>query len=63
MVLPQALTGAVLQLAHEELGHNGRPRTYSLIKRHYYWKGLKPMVNKHVQTCKLCQEHNKHVVK
>ena len=63
MVLPQALTSAVLQLAHEGLGHNGSPRTYALIKRHYYWKGLKPMVKKHVQTCKLCQEHNKQVVK
>ena len=63
VVLPQVLTSAVLQLAHEGLGHNGSPRTYALIKRHYYWKGLKPMVKKHVQTCKLCQEHNKQVVK
>ena len=59
VVLPQVLTSAVLQLAHEGLGHNGSLRTYALIKRHYYWKGLKPMVKKHVQTCKLCQEHNK----
>ena len=63
VVLPQVLTSAVLQLAHEGLGHNGSPRTYALIKRHYYWKGLKPMVKKHVQTCKLCQKHNKQVVK
>ena len=63
IVLPQVLIGAVLQLAHEGLGHNGSPRTYALIKRYYYWKGLKAMVRKHVQACKLCQEHNKHVVK
>ena len=63
IVLPQVLTGAVLQLAHEGLGHNGSPRTYALIKRYYYWKGLKSMVRKHVQACRLCQEHNKHVVK
>ena len=63
IVLPQVLTGAVLQLAHEGLGHNGSPRTYALIKRYYYWKGLKYMVRKHVQACRLCQEHNKHVVK
>ena len=63
IVLPQVLTGAVLQLAHEGLGHNGSPRTYALIKRYYYWKGLKSMVKKHVQACRLCQEHNKHVVK
>ena len=29
----------------------------------YYWKGLKPMVRKHVQACKFCQEHNKQAVK
>ena len=63
IVLPQVLIGAVLQLAHEGLGHNGSPRTYALIKRYYYWKGLKSMVKKHVQACRLCQEHNKHVVK
>ena len=38
VVLPQVLTSAVLQLAHEGLGHNGSPRTYALVKRHYYWK-------------------------
>ena len=32
VVLPQVLIGAVLQLAHEGLGHNGSPRTYALIK-------------------------------
>ena len=63
IVLPQVLTSAVLQLAHDGLGHNGSPRTYALIKRYYYWKGLKSMVRKHVQACRLCQEHNKHVVK
>ena len=33
VVLPQVLIGAVLQLVHEGLGHNGSPRTYALIKR------------------------------
>ena len=46
VVLPQVLIGAVLQLAHEGLGHNGSPRTYALIKRYYYWKELKSMVKK-----------------
>ena len=57
------LSSAALQLAHEGLGHNGSPRTYALLKRHYLWKGLKPMVKKHVQSCKFCQEHNKQAVK
>ena len=40
VVLPQVLSSAALQLAHEGLGHNGSPRTYALLKRYYYWKGL-----------------------
>ena len=46
VVLPQVLSNAALQLAHEGLGHNGSPRTYALLKRYYYWRGLKPMVKK-----------------
>ena len=36
VVLPQVLSNAALQLAHEGLGHNGSPRTYALLKRYYY---------------------------
>ena len=63
IVLPQTLTEPALQLAHEGLGHNGIPRTYALLRRQYYWKGLKPSVTKHVKQCTLCQKHNKQVVK
>ena len=63
VVLPQVLSSSTLQLAHEGLGHNGSPRTYALLKRYYYWKGLKQMVRKHVQACKFCHEHNKQAVK
>ena len=46
VVLPQVISSVALQLAHEGLGHSGSPRTYALLKRYYYWKGLKPMVRK-----------------
>ena len=63
VMLPQILIGPALQLAHEGLGHNGTPRTYALLQWQYYWKGLKPLVKKHVKQCNLCQRHNKQVVK
>ena len=63
IVLPRELIGVTLQLAHEGMGHNGVPRTYALLRRLYYWKGLKPMVKSHVKACKLCQMHNKQVIK
>ena len=50
-------------MAHDELGHNGTHRTYILLKRLYYWKGLKPSVEKHIKWCYQCQRRNKQVVK
>ena len=40
IVLPRALTAQILKMAHDDLGHNGTHRTYTLLKRLYYWKGL-----------------------
>ena len=50
-------------MAHDNLGHNGTHRTYTLLKRLYYWKGLKPSVAKHIKMCYQCQRRNKQVVK
>ena len=44
IVIPRSLIPQVLHMAHDTLGHNGTHRTYVLIKRLYYWKGLKPGV-------------------
>ena len=62
-VVPKALTAQILGMAHDELGHNRTHRTYTLLKRLYYWKGLKPSVKKHIQMCYQCQRRNKQVVK
>ena len=63
IVLARALTTQILRMAHDNLGHNGTHRTYTLLKGLYYWKGLKPCVTKHIQICYQCQRRNKQVVK
>ena len=63
IVVPRALTAQILRMAHDELGHNGTHRTYTMLKRLYYWKGLKPSVEKHIKMCYQCQRRNKQVVK
>ena len=63
VVLPRALTAQILKMAQDDLGHNGTHRTYMLLKRLYYWKGLKPSVVRHIQRCYHCQQRNKQVVK
>ena len=62
-VIPRGLTGQILRMAHDELRHNGTHRTYTMLKRLYYWKGLKPSVEKHIKICYQCQRRNKQVVK
>ena len=63
IVLLRALIAQILKMAHDDLGHNGTHRTYMLLKRLYYWKGLKPSVAKHIQRCYQCQRRNNQVVK
>ena len=36
VVLPRVLTAQILKIAHDNLGHNGTHRTYTLLKRLYY---------------------------
>ena len=63
IVLPRALIAQILKMVHDDLGHNGTHRTYMLLKRLYYWKGLKPSVAKHIQRCYQCRRRNNQVVK
>ena len=62
-VMPRALIARILQMVHDNLGHNGTHRMYTLLKRLYYWKGLKRSVAKHIRMCYQCQRRNKQVVK
>ena len=62
-IIPRTITAQVLQMAHDNLGHNGTHRMYTLLKRLYYWKGLKASVVKHIKMCNQCQRRNRQVVK
>ena len=63
LVVPESQASLILKLAHDDLGHNGTPRTYALIKRMFYWKGLKKSVEKYVAECTICQKHNVYPVR
>ena len=62
-VVPRALTGQIVRMDHVELGHNGTHRSYTILKRLYYWNGLKPGIEKHIKMCYQCQRRNKQVMK
>ena len=60
---PESLIQSMLKAAHNESGHNGFPRTYSAIRRLYYWKGIKEDVLQHCRNCYTCQLHRTAAVK
>ena len=61
--LPSVLIFQVLQTAHDDLGHNGFPRTYAALKQVFFWKGMKEDIRKHRKTCATCQLHKLENVK
>ena len=62
-IIPRVITAQILQMVHDNLGHNGTHRMYTLHKTLSYWKGLKPSVAKHIKMCYQCQRRNKQVIK
>ena len=58
IVIPRDLSKVVIKLAHDDLGHNGSARTYMVVRRNYYWKGLRPDVVRYVKRCTICRKYN-----
>ena len=61
--LPSVLIFQVLRTAHDDLGHNGFPRTYAALKQVFFWKVMKEDIRKHCKTCATCQLHKLENVK
>ena len=61
--LPSVLIFQVLRTAHDDLGHNGFPRTYAALKRVFFWKEMKEDIRTHCKTCATCQLHKLENVK
>ena len=53
LVIPVNYAKVILKLAHD-----GTARTYALVKRMFYWKGLKKDTANYVKTCHVCQQYN-----
>jgi hypothetical protein len=44
----------LIKHAHEDLGHFGVQRTYSLLQIHYWWRGMQQQVQAMVARCVVC---------
>ena len=54
LVLPASMKDTIFKAYHEDLGHQGRDRTTSLIKRRFFWPGMNKYIRERVQTCDRC---------
>ena len=54
-VVPRSLIKTVLSEMHDHFGHFGIGKTYSLIKRYYYWPKMIKHIQAHVDSCSLCR--------
>ena len=54
LVLPLEFRDSVFEALHDDLGHQGRDRTISLVKQRFYWPGIDSYVKEKVQNCDRC---------
>ena len=62
IILTHVLIGHVLSLAHDHLGHNDISHTYAMVRRLYFWKGMKSSITKYIKNCNICQKRNLQIV-
>ena len=58
ILVPKVLQEFMIILAHDHSGHNGSRRTYSCLKRQYYWPGIRKQVFRHCKRCEECVLQN-----
>ena len=61
LVIPKAWRYTILVETHDKMGHQGNNRTYSLIKRQYYWEGMAKDVKDYIQRCLACRQEKARV--
>ena len=54
LVLPSHFRSEVLKQLHDDVGHQGRDRTLSLVRQRFYWPGLESDVEEKVKNCIRC---------
>ena len=55
VVVPKILIPTILKEMHDRLGHFGVSKTYSLIKRYYFWPKMIKHIQRQVEKCSLCR--------
>ena len=54
-IIPSSMVPRVLQLAHDDCGHQGSERTYQILARRCYFPNMLTAVQEHCRKCERCQ--------
>ena len=54
LVVPKAYRSRALVGCHDDVGHQGRMRTLSLLRERFYWPGMQTEAMQHVLQCTRC---------
>ena len=44
----------LIAMCHDEMGHHGRDRTYSILNERFYWPSMLQTVEKYIASCGRC---------
>ena len=59
LILPSIHINHVLEALHNEMGHQGRDRTTSLIRDRFYWPGMTSDIDNWISHCQKCIKRKK----
>ena len=54
-VVPKSIIPTVIKEMHDKFGHFGVGKTYSVIRRYYFWPKMIKHIQRHVESCSLCR--------
>ena len=54
LVVPKLFRERALSGCHDDVGHQGIPRTLSLLRERFYWSGMQEEATQHVMNCSRC---------
>ncbi|CAF4927487.1 unnamed protein product [Rotaria sp. Silwood1] len=59
--LPNSMISSLLHASHNDPmsgGHFSVDRTYSKLRKHYWWPNMKYSIKQYIKSCLLCQQYN-----
>ncbi|PIK56110.1 putative transposon Ty3-I Gag-Pol polyprotein [Apostichopus japonicus] len=54
LLVPPDLRRQLLQMTHDDWGHQGVNRTYNVLRRRCFWPGLHKDIQSHIRKCFVC---------